>query len=130
VVKPVILVLEGERREENLEKDTIISLHEYELDTGDMKKITEESKWCFSHGFTMLEKTESKLSPLAALAITMAPLRETAGLCPPPPEDEDWDVLCSNDIAFIPTSVHLNFQLLYMALFLKGQSDCCWAEIV
>jgi hypothetical protein len=28
----------GERREENLEKDTVASLHEYELDEGDMEK--------------------------------------------------------------------------------------------
>jgi hypothetical protein len=29
------------KREENLEKDTAASLHEYELDEGDMEKITQ-----------------------------------------------------------------------------------------
>jgi hypothetical protein len=43
-----------------------------------MEKVSEESESCFSHGFTVLEETESKLRPLAALAIAMAPLRETA----------------------------------------------------
>jgi hypothetical protein len=55
------------------------------------KKITKQSKRCFSHGFTVPEETESKPPPLAALAIAMAPLRETADLYPPSPEDEDWD---------------------------------------
>jgi hypothetical protein len=87
LVKSVILILGGERREENLEKDTVASLDEYELDTGDKEKITEESKRCFSHGFTVPEETENKLPPLAPPAIATAPLRETAGLFPPPPED-------------------------------------------
>jgi hypothetical protein len=38
LVKSVILILGRERREENLEKDTVASLHEYELDTGDNGK--------------------------------------------------------------------------------------------
>jgi hypothetical protein len=37
------------------------------------------------------EETKSKPLLLAAPAIAMAPLRETANLYPPPPEDEDWD---------------------------------------
>jgi hypothetical protein len=77
LVKSVILTLGGERREENLEKDTVASLHEHELDTGDMEKVTKKSKSCFSHGFPVLEKTESKPT-LAMPAIATAPLRETA----------------------------------------------------
>jgi hypothetical protein len=91
LVKSVILILGGERREENLEKETVASLHEYKLDAGDIEKITTESKRCFSHGFTVLEETESKPPPLTALTIATAPPRETADLYPPPPEDEDWD---------------------------------------
>jgi hypothetical protein len=77
--------------EENLEKDTVASLHEYELNDGNMEKITKESKKCFSYGFTMLEETDSKLPLLAVLTIAKVPLRETADLYPPPPENEDWD---------------------------------------
>jgi hypothetical protein len=40
----VILILWGERREENLEKDTAASLHEYELDAGDMEKSLRKVK--------------------------------------------------------------------------------------
>jgi hypothetical protein len=47
VVKSLILILGGERREKNLENDTVTPLHEHELDTGNMRKITEESKRCF-----------------------------------------------------------------------------------
>jgi hypothetical protein len=89
LVKSVILILGGERREENLEKDTVASLHEYELNEGDMEKITKESKKCFSYGFTMLEENKSKQPQLAALAFAMAPLRETADLYPPSPQDKD-----------------------------------------
>jgi hypothetical protein len=56
-----------------------------------MEKITKESKRCFSHGFTVPVETESKLLPLAAPAIAMAPPREIDDLYPPPPEDKDWD---------------------------------------
>jgi diketogulonate reductase-like aldo/keto reductase len=84
LVKSVILILGGERREENLEKDTVASFHEYELNEEDMEKITKESKKCFNYGFTVPEETKSKLPPLVALAIAMAPLRETADLYPPP----------------------------------------------
>jgi hypothetical protein len=52
----------------NLEKDTVDSLHEYELDIGDMEKITKESKRCFSHGFTVPEETESKPLPAVWLS--------------------------------------------------------------
>jgi hypothetical protein len=38
LVKSVILILGGERRQENLEKETIASLHELKLDAGDMEK--------------------------------------------------------------------------------------------
>jgi hypothetical protein len=55
------------------------------------KKITEESKQCFSHGFIVLEETESKLLLLVAPAIAKAPLREIDDLYAPPPEDEDWN---------------------------------------
>jgi 5-deoxy-D-glucuronate isomerase len=55
-----------------------------------MEKITKESKRCFSHGFTVLEETKSKLLLLAVLATAMAPPRETADFFPPPPEEEDW----------------------------------------
>jgi hypothetical protein len=55
-----------------------------------MEKITKESKRYFSHGFTVLEETESKLL-LAAQAIAKVPLRETADFFPPPPEEEDWN---------------------------------------
>jgi hypothetical protein len=89
LVKSVILILRGERREKNLEKETVASLHEYKLDTGDVEKITKESKMRFSHGFTVLEETESK-PPLAAPPIATAPPRETSDLYPPP-EEEDWD---------------------------------------
>jgi hypothetical protein len=77
VVKSVILILGGERREENLENDTVASHHEYKLNAGDMEKITKESKRCFSHGFTVPEETESKPPLLAVLAIAKAPPRET-----------------------------------------------------
>jgi hypothetical protein len=90
VVKSVILILGGDRGEENLE-DTVAYLHEYELDTGDMEKVSEESERCFSHGFTALEETESKPPLFVAPAIAMAPPRETDGLYPPPPKDKDWD---------------------------------------
>jgi hypothetical protein len=56
-----------------------------------MKKITEESKWCFSHGFTVPEKTKNKPLPLAVLTIAVAPLRETVDLYSPLPDHEDWD---------------------------------------
>jgi hypothetical protein len=69
MVKSVLLILGGERREENLEKDIVASLQEYELDIGDMEKITEKSKQCFSHGFTVPEETKSKPPLLAVLAI-------------------------------------------------------------
>jgi hypothetical protein len=72
LVKSVILIFGRERREKILEKDTVASLHEYKLDAGDMENITKESKRCFSHGFTVPEKTESK--PLLATALP----RETA----------------------------------------------------
>jgi hypothetical protein len=86
LVKSVILILGGERREENLEKETVASLHEYKLDAGDVEKITKESKWCFSHGFTVLEETESK-PPLAAPAIAMVPPRETSDFFPSSPRE-------------------------------------------
>jgi hypothetical protein len=76
VVKSVILILGGERREENLEKETVASLCEYKLDAGDMKKITMETKRCFSHAFTVPEETESKLPLIAVPTIARAPLRE------------------------------------------------------
>jgi hypothetical protein len=91
LVKSVILILGGERREENLEKGTVASLHEYELGIGDMGKITEKSKHCFSHGFTVLEETESKLPLLVVPAIAMAPLSETADLYSPLPEGKEWE---------------------------------------
>jgi hypothetical protein len=56
-----------------------------------MEKMTKESKKCFSYGFTMPEETKSTLLLLAALAIAMAPLRETDDFYLPPPENEDWD---------------------------------------
>jgi hypothetical protein len=83
LVKSVILILRGERREENLEKDTVASFHECELDTGNMEKITKESKRCFSHGFTVPEETECKPRH-SALAIVSTPLRETADFFPSP----------------------------------------------
>jgi hypothetical protein len=52
-----------------------------------MEKITKESKQCFSHGFTVLEETENKLSLLAVLAIAL----ETADLYSPPSEEEEWE---------------------------------------
>jgi hypothetical protein len=52
------------------------------------KKISEGSKWCFSHCFTVPEETESKLPLLATLAITMASPRKC--FFPPFPE-EDWN---------------------------------------
>jgi hypothetical protein len=52
------------------------------------KKITKESKRCFSHVFTVPEETESKLPLLAAPAIAMAPLREIDDLYLPPAEEE------------------------------------------
>jgi hypothetical protein len=55
------------------------------------KKITKESKMCFSHGFIVPEETESKPPPHAILAIAMAPPRETADYFPPPPEEENWN---------------------------------------
>jgi hypothetical protein len=55
------------------------------------KKITKESKRCFSHGFIVPEEAESKLPPLAAPAIATAPPREIDDLYPTPPEEEDWD---------------------------------------
>jgi hypothetical protein len=91
LVKSVILILGGERREENLEKDMVAFFHEYELDGGDMEKINKESKRCFNHGFTVSEETENKPLSLVAPAIAMAPPRETDDLCPPPPEDKDWN---------------------------------------
>jgi hypothetical protein len=77
--------------EENLEKDTVASLHEYKLDAGDMEKITKERKRCFSHGFTVQQETESKPPLLTALAIATAPPRETADFFLPPAEEEDWN---------------------------------------
>jgi hypothetical protein len=47
LVKSVIFIFGGERREENLEKDTVASLYEYELDAGDMEKITKAGKKMF-----------------------------------------------------------------------------------
>jgi hypothetical protein len=74
----------GEREGKNTYKKRLLhSLHEYKLDAGAMGKITKESKSCFSHGFIVLEETESKL-PLAAPVIAMAPPRETADIFPPP----------------------------------------------
>jgi hypothetical protein len=61
LVKSVIPILGGERREENLEIYTVASLHEYELDAGNMEKIIKEGKKCFSHGFTLPGEAESKL---------------------------------------------------------------------
>jgi hypothetical protein len=87
LVKSVILILGGERRGENLEKVTVASLHEYELDGGEMEKITKESKWCFSHGFSVPEENKSKPPMLSAPAIATAPPREFADLFPPHPED-------------------------------------------
>jgi hypothetical protein len=54
-----------------------------------MEKITKESKKCFSYSFTTLEENKSKLPQLAALAFATAPLRETADLYPPSPQDND-----------------------------------------
>jgi hypothetical protein len=39
----------------------------------------------------MPEETKSKPLPLAAVAIAMTPLRETADFYPPPSVEEDWD---------------------------------------
>jgi hypothetical protein len=89
LVKSVILILGGGRREKNLEKDMVAYLHECELDAGDMEKVNKESKRCFSHGFTVLEETENKPLPLAVPEITMAPRRATDDLNPPPPEEKD-----------------------------------------
>jgi hypothetical protein len=44
LVKSVILTLTGERREENLEKETVASLHEYKLDAGDVEKSLRKIK--------------------------------------------------------------------------------------
>jgi hypothetical protein len=71
LVRSVIPILGGDRREENLEKDTVGSFHEYKLDAGDMEKITKENKRCFTYGFTVPEDTESKPLLLAVPAIAM-----------------------------------------------------------